>query len=52
MVKKRAHEAFLAEFIPMLDEPGTPEVRHARQVIEQTLTRLAEAACRRPEEAQ
>jgi len=47
--KKRAHEAFLAEFIPLLEKAGTAEARIAREVIEGTLARLAG---NRPEEAQ
>ncbi|EKP95143.1 acyl-CoA dehydrogenase family protein [Thermaerobacter subterraneus] len=49
MHKKRAHEAFLAEFIAMLEKAGTPEARTAREVIEGTLVRLAGSE---PEEAQ
>ncbi|MDI3317596.1 MAG: acyl-CoA dehydrogenase family protein [Bacillota bacterium] len=49
MVKKRAHESFLAEFVPMLEEAGTPEAAEARRVIEGELARLAAAG---PEEAE
>ncbi len=49
MHKKQAHEAFLDEFIPMLEKAGTPEARAAREVIEGTLNRLAHSE---PEEAQ
>ncbi|MBX5464245.1 MAG: acyl-CoA dehydrogenase family protein [Clostridia bacterium] len=49
MEKKRAHERFLAEFVPMLEEAGTPEAALARRVLESELRRLGAA---RPEEAE
>lgn len=49
MHKKRAHEFFLAEFIPLLESVGTPEARAAARVIETTLTQLGNC---NPEEAQ
>src|SRR5690606_41081534 len=31
--KKRAHEKFLAEFIPFLERIGTPEAKEAKEAI-------------------
>jgi alkylation response protein AidB-like acyl-CoA dehydrogenase len=47
--KKQAHEALLAEFLPLLQDAGTAEARSAATAIETTLDRLARC---RPEEAQ
>jgi len=41
MQKKHAHEPFLAEFIPLLEETDTPEARLAQARIEETLAHLA-----------
>jgi len=49
MQKKRAHESFLAEFLPMLERAGTAEAQRAREIIETTLARLGRCG---PEEAQ
>lgn len=49
MAKKRAHEAFLAEFVPMLERAGTPEAKGAREALEASVARLSAAP---PEEAQ
>jgi alkylation response protein AidB-like acyl-CoA dehydrogenase len=40
MHKKSAHEPFLAEFIPLLEETDTSEARLAQQRLEQTLAHL------------
>ncbi len=49
MQKKRAHEAFLAEFVPMLEAVSTEEAKVALRTIESTLDRLQRCA---PPEAQ
>lgn len=49
MHKKRAHESFLAEFVPLLEGVGTPEARTAAAVVQTTLERLAGSG---PDEAQ
>ncbi|BAS26286.1 acyl-CoA dehydrogenase family protein [Limnochorda pilosa] len=49
MAKKRAHESFLAELVPMLEEAGTPEASEARRTVEQEVDRLSSLP---PEEAQ
>ncbi len=47
--RKRAHEAFLSEFVPLWEKAGTPEARVAREAAEATLDRLAAS---RPEQAE
>lgn len=49
MQKKRAHEAFLAEFVPLLEGAGTEEARGALHSADAALERLK--ACT-PQEAQ
>ncbi len=49
MAKKRAHEAFLDEFVPLLERSGTPEADEARRLMEGELGRLAGLE---PDEAQ
>ena len=49
MQKKRAHEPFLADFVPRLERVGTPEAHTAADTMLQTVERLARS---RPEEAQ
>jgi acyl-CoA dehydrogenase len=49
MAKKGAHEPFLDEFMPMLEQVGTPEASEARQVIERELSKLGSLG---PEQAQ
>lgn len=49
MQKKGAHESFLAEFVPRLEEAGTAEARLARERLEQTLSHLSRLS---PQEAQ
>jgi acyl-CoA dehydrogenase len=40
MQKKQAHEAFLAEFVPMLEAAGTQEAYGALRILDSTLSRL------------
>jgi alkylation response protein AidB-like acyl-CoA dehydrogenase len=40
MQKKGAHEPFLDEMIPLLDQAGTPEAHQARKAIEMTFDHL------------
>ncbi|MBX6395374.1 MAG: acyl-CoA dehydrogenase family protein [Alicyclobacillaceae bacterium] len=47
--KKRAHESFLAEFIPLLEKAETAEARLARETIERVFAKGARLS---PEEAQ
>src|SRR5690606_6779856 len=47
--KKRAHEKFLAEFIPLLERIGTPEAKEAKEAIEGVFERAAGVS---PEAAQ
>ena len=49
MQKKRAHEGFLAEFVPRLEHLGTRQSRAAAEAMQQAVERLAS---QRPEEAQ
>ncbi|HEY43345.1 MAG TPA: acyl-CoA dehydrogenase [Anaerolineae bacterium] len=42
MQKKGAHEPFLDEFIPLLENAGTSEAHQARQTMEMTLGRLGD----------
>lgn len=49
MQKKKAHESFLNEFLPLLEKPGTPASAQACQAVEQTLKMIASCS---PEEAQ
>lgn len=49
MEKKRAHESFLAEFVPMLEQARTPEADLAAGIIRREVAGLAS---RNPEEAQ
>lgn len=49
MQKKRAHEQFLAEFVPRLERLGTRPSRAAADAMQQAVERLA---IQRPEEAQ
>lgn len=47
--KKRAHEKFLAEFIPLLERIGTPEAKEAKEAIEGVFEQAAGVS---PEAAQ
>jgi acyl-CoA dehydrogenase len=49
VIKKQAHRSFLEEYVPMLEEAGTPEATAARRVIERELDRLTAAG---PDDAQ
>ncbi len=49
MEKKRAHESFLAQFVPLLEEVGTVESGRAAEAAQEAITSLARYT---PEEAQ
>ncbi len=49
MQKKRAHEAFLADFLPRLQRAGTPEARLAITALERAVAQLTAS---HPDEAQ
>ncbi len=44
MQKEQAHEAFVAEFVPMLEAAGTVEARECLRTVETALARLRSAS--------
>jgi len=49
IVKQKAHESYLAEMVPMLEQAGTPEAKAAISAIDSILSHLASLT---PEQAQ